>query len=126
MAMGADYSFDLISIETYAPQFIGYNKLFLGSVTAQFAWSVGSHTRLSSQFTTMIKALSNRYEKGWIYFLPYNRQTTRIFSSFTTTVIEFDELYFNNIFTPSLTWMNLSEIVGLQHTYKPFPADFKN
>ena len=32
MAMGADYSFELISIETYAPQFIGYNKLFLGSV----------------------------------------------------------------------------------------------
>ena len=32
MAMGADYSFELISIETYAPQFIGHNKLFLGSV----------------------------------------------------------------------------------------------
>ena len=30
--MGADYSFDLISIETYAPQFIRHNKLFLGSV----------------------------------------------------------------------------------------------
>ena len=32
MAMGADYSFELISIEIYAPQFIGHNKLFLGSV----------------------------------------------------------------------------------------------
>ena len=32
MAMGADYSFELVSIETYAPQFIGHNKLFLGSV----------------------------------------------------------------------------------------------
>ena len=32
MAMGVDYSFEVISIETYAPQFIGYNKLFLGSV----------------------------------------------------------------------------------------------
>ena len=32
MAMGADYSFELISIETYAPQFIGDNKIFLGSV----------------------------------------------------------------------------------------------
>ena len=32
MAMGVDYSFELISIETYAPQFIGYNKSFLGSV----------------------------------------------------------------------------------------------
>ena len=33
MAMGADYSFELISIQTYAPQFIGHNKLFLGSVS---------------------------------------------------------------------------------------------
>ena len=32
MAMGADYSFELISIETYVPQFIGHTKLFLGSV----------------------------------------------------------------------------------------------
>ena len=32
MAVCADYSFELISIETYAPQFIGHNKLFLGSV----------------------------------------------------------------------------------------------
>ena len=32
MAMGADYLFEGICIETYAPQFIGHNKLFLGSV----------------------------------------------------------------------------------------------
>ena len=32
MAMGADYSFELISIERCAPQFIGYSKLILGSV----------------------------------------------------------------------------------------------
>ena len=33
MAMGkAEYSFELISIETYAPQFIGYYELFLDSV----------------------------------------------------------------------------------------------
>ena len=32
IAMGANYSFELISIETYAPQFIGHNDLFLGSV----------------------------------------------------------------------------------------------
>ena len=32
---GADYSFDLISIETYAPQLIGHNKLFLGSVESK-------------------------------------------------------------------------------------------
>ena len=30
--MGADYLIDLISIETYAPQFIGHIKIFLGSV----------------------------------------------------------------------------------------------
>jgi len=27
MAMGADYTFELISIETYKPQFNGHNKL---------------------------------------------------------------------------------------------------
>jgi hypothetical protein len=32
MAMGADYSFELISIETYGPQCIGLNNFFLGSV----------------------------------------------------------------------------------------------
>ena len=32
MDMGANYSFELIFIETYAPQFNGPNKLFLGSV----------------------------------------------------------------------------------------------
>ena len=33
IAMGADYSFELISIETYiCPQFIGHNKIFLCSV----------------------------------------------------------------------------------------------
>ena len=32
IAMGADYSFELISIETYAPQFNGHNIFFLGSV----------------------------------------------------------------------------------------------
>ena len=35
MAMGANYSFELISIATYAPQFIGYNTLFLGSVSSE-------------------------------------------------------------------------------------------
>ena len=30
--MGADYTIELISIETYAPQFIVHNKNFLGSV----------------------------------------------------------------------------------------------
>ena len=30
--MGVDYSSELNSIETYAPQFIGHNNVFLGSV----------------------------------------------------------------------------------------------
>ena len=30
--VGADYSFELISIKTYVSQFIGHNKIFLGSV----------------------------------------------------------------------------------------------
>ena len=34
IAMGADYSFELNSIETYAPQFFGHNNLFLGSVNS--------------------------------------------------------------------------------------------
>ena len=29
---GADYSIQFISIETYEPQFIGHNNIFLGSV----------------------------------------------------------------------------------------------
>ena len=32
IAMGADYSIELIFIETYASQFIGHNKIFLGSI----------------------------------------------------------------------------------------------
>ena len=37
MAMGPDYSFELNSIETYAPQFFGHNDLFLGSVSYQYS-----------------------------------------------------------------------------------------
>ena len=32
IAMGADYPFELIFIDSYEPQFSGHNKLFLGSV----------------------------------------------------------------------------------------------
>ena len=32
MAMGADYSFELIFIEAYAPHFFEHNKFFLDSV----------------------------------------------------------------------------------------------
>ena len=37
MAMGVNYSFELISIETYALQFIGPNKFFLGSVIGTYS-----------------------------------------------------------------------------------------
>ena len=32
MTMGANYSFELISIKTYAPQIIGHNKVVLDNV----------------------------------------------------------------------------------------------
>ena len=35
IAMGADYSFKLIFIETYAPQFIGHKNKSIGSVAAE-------------------------------------------------------------------------------------------
>ena len=35
MVMGADYSFELISTDTYASQFNGHNKFFLGSVSKE-------------------------------------------------------------------------------------------
>ena len=40
MAIGADYSVELISIETYAPQFIGHNKFFLDSVDVVYGRSL--------------------------------------------------------------------------------------
>ena len=46
MAMGADHSFELISIETYAPQFIGHNNFFLGSVGYENGKAFISYTPL--------------------------------------------------------------------------------
>ena len=39
IVIGANYSFQLISIETYAPQYNGHDKIFLGSVK-NFYWQV--------------------------------------------------------------------------------------
>ena len=36
MAMGANYAFELIFNETYAPQFNGHNKFFLASVLCYY------------------------------------------------------------------------------------------
>ena len=44
MTIGADFSFELISMETYMPQFNGHNKSFLCSV-----WYYGFHENISSQ-----------------------------------------------------------------------------
>ena len=44
MAMGADYSFEVISIETCMPQFNGHNKSFLGSVTSSLVGFGQKHT----------------------------------------------------------------------------------
>ena len=45
MTMGADYSFELISIETYAPQFIEHNIFFLGSVVKECLNFICFHLR---------------------------------------------------------------------------------
>ena len=42
--MGANYQIELISIETYAAQFIGHNRIFLGSVYAPCAGSTAYDT----------------------------------------------------------------------------------
>ena len=48
--MGADYSFELISIETYAPQFIRDNKIFLGSVDSILI----DHTFISLNYMSIV------------------------------------------------------------------------
>ena len=42
MTMGADYRFVLISKETYVPQFIGYDKFFIGSVHTSYDININS------------------------------------------------------------------------------------
>ena len=47
--MGADFSIELIYIETYAPQFIGHNKIFLGRLREDlFFWSKVFHNCLGA------------------------------------------------------------------------------
>ena len=47
--MGADYSFELISIVHWVPQFIGHNKIFLGSVISLVLKSIDSGKLFPSQ-----------------------------------------------------------------------------
>ena len=65
MAMVADYSFELTSIETYAPQFIGYNKIFLGSVSilkracdVRVPYNMDANNGRNSLFTCYISNIS--------------------------------------------------------------------
>ena len=55
IAMGADYSIELISIETYAPQFTVHNKVFLGSVISRALVSYGTTGADRPQFLGLIQ-----------------------------------------------------------------------
>ena len=51
MAMGSDYLYELISIETYMSQFNGHNELFLGSVNSLVnRWDLEDYNELSLSF----------------------------------------------------------------------------
>ena len=53
MTMGANYLFELISTETYAPQFIAHNKLFLGIVQA--------HMRQVSMAKAKVESIKRKF-----------------------------------------------------------------
>ena len=70
--MGADYSFELISIDTYAPQFIGHNIFFLGSVP-QFPTAQQCATSNLCRFNThelssngMVRRQEERIYSGFV------------------------------------------------------------
>ena len=65
MTMGADYSFELISIETYAPQFIGHNKFFLGSVYIQ-SRSMGDICKCRQLFCIVLNSLFPQILPWWL------------------------------------------------------------
>ena len=48
MAMGAEYSFELNSIETLAPAFFGHNRVFLGRIATSDDIPVSKSDRLKS------------------------------------------------------------------------------
>ena len=65
IAMGADYSFELISIETYAPQFIGHNKIFLDSVTSSGPEQVINYLNESASRFYKTEDQSLKYPTNW-------------------------------------------------------------
>ena len=58
--MGANYSFELISIETYAPQFFGLNNLFLGGVPYSQALAKKNKSSLKKN------TYSHKFSLNWI------------------------------------------------------------
>ena len=94
IAIGANYSFELIFIETHAPQFIGYNKFFLGTaVCLDFLLpsyipntdSFGSHPHLFFYLKYRIKLLLkvmkidnslNSYTSYFLYIDPIGNHDT--------------------------------------------------
>ena len=63
MAMGADYAFELIFNETYAPQFNGHNKFFLASVSK----SIRKMTGKTHRTPPLLPQLLSQYSKGcWV------------------------------------------------------------
>ena len=70
IAMGADYSIELISIETYAPQLIEYNKICLGSVILVKYTKVGESLK----------------KKECAYIMPVSLKTKSPLSCGATTV----------------------------------------
>ena len=63
MAMGADYTFELISIKTCAPQFKWHNKSFLGNVSKvwlnSYAWRICQINFIAN---------SSHYPILWIFY----------------------------------------------------------
>ena len=76
--MGADCSFELISIETYAPQFIGHNEFFLGSVRLLYRsefLSAKTDDHIQGILQKLIKFCRGRVEQ---YNPNYSRQLEAI------------------------------------------------
>ena len=74
--MGTDYSFELISIETYAPQFIGHNRLFLGSVMGIKAFS--SYLSIVRQLADIAMTEAANYKSEYGSPIPVKYLTDRV------------------------------------------------
>ena len=103
IAMGVNYSFEFVFIEIYAPQFIGHNKIFLGSVRNNladlgFQCPIGNCSSLSTSIICL--SLTNRcliltwcVKMGWQPF--FGKINFFVSKSFHETFLQF-YLYSNN------------------------------